>query len=63
MAIGVFGRHGHPVLKLVVLPKRPVIELVIIHLKLMVENLVMALTKTQILAKRTPVPVKTVASE
>ena len=52
MAIGVFGEHGHPVAKLVVLRKRPVLEFAIILLKHMEENLAMALTKTKILAKR-----------
>ena len=52
MAIGVFGEHGHPVAKLVVLLIRPVLEYAIILLQHMEENLAMALTKTQILAKR-----------
>ena len=46
MAIGVFGDHGHSVVKLVMLAKRPVLEYAIILLKLMVENLVLALTRT-----------------
>ena len=46
MAFGVFGEHGHPVAKLVVLRKRPVLEFAIILLKHMEENLAMALTKT-----------------
>ena len=51
-AIGVFGEHGQPVAKLVVLLIRPVLEYAIILLQHMEENLAMALTKTQILAKR-----------
>ena len=51
MAIGAFGEHGHHAVKLVVLPKRTVLEYAIIPLKLMVESLVMVLTKTKILAK------------
>ena len=51
-AIGVFGEHGQNVAKLVVLLIRPVLEYAIILLQHMEENLAMALTKTQILAKR-----------
>ena len=51
-AIGVFGEHGQPVAKLVVLQIRPVLEYAIILLQHMEENLAMALTKTKILAKR-----------
>ena len=50
MAIGAFGEHGHHAVKLVVLPKRTVLEHAIIPLKLMVESLVMVPTKTKILA-------------
>ena len=51
-AIGVFGEHGQNVAKLVVLLIRPVLEYAIILLQHMEENFAMALTKTQILAKR-----------
>ena len=51
MAVGAFGEHGHHAVKLVVLPKRTVLEYAIIPLKLMVESLVMVPTKTKILAK------------
>ena len=46
MAVGAFGEHGHSVVKLVMLAKRHVLEYAIILLKLMVENLVLALTRT-----------------
>ena len=59
MAVGAFGEHGHSVVKLVVLAKRSVLEYAIILRKLMVEYLVMVLTKTKILAKKTPAPVRT----
>ena len=50
-AIGAFGDHGQHVVKLVVLPKRPVLEYAIILRKLMVEYLVMVLTKRTIPVK------------
>ena len=53
-----FGEHGHPVAKLVVLRKRPVLEYATILLKLMEESLVMVLAKTKILAKKISAPVR-----
>ena len=51
MAIGVFGDHGQSAVKLVVSPKKPVLEFAIILLKHMEEKLAMVLTKTKILAR------------
>ena len=51
MAVGAFGEHGHSVVKLVVLAKRSVLEYAIILRKLMVEYLVMVLTKRTIPVK------------
>ena len=44
--------------KLAVLPKRPVLEYATILLKLMEESLVMVLAKTKILAKKISAPVR-----
>ena len=62
MVLGALGEPGRTVLKRVVLPKRPVLDCVIILRRLMVENLVMALTKTKILAKRIPAQVSSYSS-
>ena len=56
--IGATGKHGHPVVKLAVWPKRPVLEYATILLKLMEESLVMVLAKTKILAKKISAPVR-----
>ena len=56
--IGASGKHGQPVVKLAVLPKRHVLEYATILLKLMEESLVMVLAKTKILAKKISAPVR-----
>ena len=57
-AIGALGEHGQSVVKLVVSPKKPVLEFAIILLKHMEEKLAMVLTKTKILVKRRIAPVR-----
>lgn len=57
-AIGAFGEHGQSAVKLVVSPKKPVLEFAIIPLKHMEEKLAMVLTRTKILVKIMIAPVR-----